>query len=251
MLKIQLDHVYNENIEEEIYSVIQKANHIYFTSVMPRRSYKKTFIKPNIKKQRMHKQIDILRNIPQPDQRTNAWYEFRYDLLTASNIWKGLSGQSYINSLIYEKCKPLDLQKYNRINMGSPLHWGQKYEPLSVIIYEDKYKTKVEDFGCIKDDKTDFLGASPDGINVDPNSKIFGRMLEIKNRFSDSVPITGNPKRDYWIQMQFQMGVCKLNECDFLETKFVEYNSKEDFDNDGTLHIPTMKNKKEYLCVFL
>ena len=88
-------------------------------------------------------------------------------------------------------------------------------------------KLKVEDFGCIKDDNHDFLGASPDGINVDPNSKRYGRMLEVKNRVSESVPITGNPKREYWIQMQFQMGVCGLKECDFFESRFIEYENKE------------------------
>ena len=32
------------------------------------------------------------------------------------------------------------------VNVNTPLHWGQKYEPLSVLIYEDKFNTKVEDF---------------------------------------------------------------------------------------------------------
>ena len=33
--------------------------------------------------------------------------------------------------------------------------------------------------------------------------------------------------------MQMQMGACKLNECDFLETKFDAYESREDFYKDG------------------
>lgn len=254
VLKLQLEDVYNEFIEEEIHAIIQKANKIYFTSIIPRRSYRKTFDKPRINMKVIENQIEYLRNIPQPEQRTTAWYEFRYNLLTASNIWKALSGQSYVNSLIYEKCKPLNLDKYKSVNMESPFHWGQKYEPVSVLIYEEKYKTKVEDFGCIKDDTHDFLGASPDGIIVDPVSTRYGRMLEIKNRFSDSVPITGNPKRDYWIQMQFQMGVCKLNECDFLETRFIEYANKEEFnkDTDGTFtKTADGKQKGIFMCFMI
>ena len=44
------------------------------------------------------------------------------------------------------------------------------------------YKTKVKDYGCIQHDKYKFLGASPDGINVDINiTTLYGRMVEIKN----------------------------------------------------------------------
>ena len=45
------------------------------------------------------------------------------------------------------------------VNVDSPLHWGQKYEPLSVLIYESMYNTTVDDFGCIQHDKYKFLGA--------------------------------------------------------------------------------------------
>ena len=46
-------------------------------------------------------------------------------------------------------------------------------------------------------------------------------MLEIKNIVNRE--IDGIPKKEYWIQMQLQMEVCDLDECDFLETKFIEY----------------------------
>ena len=32
--------------------------------------------------------IEQLRNIPQPQQKTTEWYEFRYNLISASNLWK-------------------------------------------------------------------------------------------------------------------------------------------------------------------
>lgn len=38
-----------------------------------------------------------------------------------------------------------------------------------------------------------FLGASPDGINIEPNSEKYGVMLEIKNIVNRE--ITGIPKR--------------------------------------------------------
>jgi len=113
------------------------------------------------------------------------------------------------------------------VNTNTTLHWGQKYEPLSVMLYEKMYETKVEDFGCIQHPEYKFLGASPDGINIDPLKERYGRMLEIKNIVNRE--INGIPKKEYWVQMQLQMEVCDLDECDFLETKFVEYPDRETF----------------------
>ena len=177
--------------------------------------------------------IEYLRTRPQPPQRTDAWYKFRHNLITASNAYKAFESQSSINQLIYEKCQPLktaETDSFSYVNVKSPFHWGQKYEPVSVLLYEEIFKTKVEDFGCIQHDKYSCIGASPDGINVDPSSPLYGRMLEIKNVVSRE--ITGIPKKEYAIQMQLQMEVCNLDECDFLETKFVEYGSETEFYND-------------------
>lgn len=187
--------------------------------------------------------IKYLENIPQPEQRTDEWYIFRHGLITASNAWKCFGSQSQRNSIIYEKCKPLilnnEIEQQNPsdtnnsyVNTQTTLHFGQKYEPLSVLYYEYIYKTRVGEFGCIPHPKYSFLGASPDGINIDPESSLFGVMLEIKNICNRE--ITGNPKLEYWVQTQLQMETCDLNKCHFLETRFIEYASKEDFDKDGT-----------------
>jgi putative phage-type endonuclease len=174
--------------------------------------------------------IEHIKQKPQPEQRTEEWYTFRHNLITASNAYKAFEGQNTINQLIYEKCQPLknkEDEKSKMVNINTPFHWGQKYEPLSVMLYENMYNTKVADFGCIQHDKYAFLGASPDGINVDMNSERYGRMLEIKNIVNRE--INGIPKKEYWIQMQMQMEVCDLNECDFLETKFLEYDNAKTF----------------------
>ena len=69
---------------------------------------------------------------------------------------------------------------------------------------------------------------------MEPNSGLYGRMLEIKNPTTRE--ITGIPKEEYWVQMQLQMEVCGLNHCDFLETKFSVYETKEQFDEDGDFY---------------
>ena len=54
---------------------------------------------------------------------------------------------SFRNSLIYEKCRPINKEKFGFVNMDSPFHWGHKYEPISVEIYQKRYDTIVDDFG--------------------------------------------------------------------------------------------------------
>jgi putative phage-type endonuclease len=201
---------------------------LYFRYANPPRECGSTFIRkpPNV--EIINKKLAHIRSKPQPDQRTPEWYKFRHDLLTASNAWKAFDSQACVNQLIYEKCKPLlqcGQEKEQHVNTSSPMHWGQKYEPVSRMIYEHMYKTRVADFGCLQHDTHPFLGASPDGINVDPASQRYGRMLEIKNIVNRD--ITGSPKKEYWIQMQLQMETADLNECDFLETQFAEEGEEE------------------------
>lgn len=177
--------------------------------------------------------IEYIQNQPQPVQRTDEWYEFRNSLLSASSLWKALGSQSQINSLIYEKCQAYN-NEFERRSYGTstPMHWGVKYEPVTVMIYEDLYQTTVGEFGCIRHSEYPFIGASPDGINMNPSSLKYGHMVEIKNIVNRD--ITRIPKEDYWIQTQIQMETCKLDNCDFVETRIKEYDNEEDFYNNTT-----------------
>lgn len=221
---------FDEEEEDDIYDTICEAVDIYIT--LKEGNEIKKEIKEN---SHIHNPITTilhgLRNEIQPDQRTPEWYNFRYNLITASNAYKAFGTQCQINSLIYEKCKPLTMDNITHVNTSSPMHWGQMYEPVSVAFYEHTYKTKIELFGCIKHPVHSFLGASPDGINVDmTNPHKYGKMLEIKNVTSRK--ITGVPLIEYWTQVQLQMEVCNLDTCDLFETQFVEYDSIKDFNND-------------------
>ena len=212
---------------------------LYFRYANPPRECGSTFIRkpPNVPV--IDAKLAHIRAKPQPDQRTPEWYKFRHDLLTASNAWKAFESQACMNQLIYEKCKPLkEYEEKEYVNTASPMHWGQKYEPVSRMIYEHLYKTRVADFGCLQHDAYPFLGASPDGINVDPASQRYGRMLEIKNIVNRD--ITGIPKKEYWIQMQLQMETADLNECDLLETQFAEEGEEETGESKDALMTGTM-----------
>lgn len=245
------EHILNSDfIEDDLNDILEEAFQIYITTFHTERSIAMNvntesddatqitkIAEMNIEEINMLTfKINNLRNKPQPEQRTNAWYKFRHNLITASNAYKAFESQATINQLIYEKCQPLKTESFEKdniqkiVNVNTPMHHGQKYEPLSVMIYEYLYKSKVEDFGCIQHEHFLFLGASPDGIVVDKTSERYGRMLEIKNIVNRE--ITGIPKKEYWVQMQLQMEVCDLDKCDFLETKFVEYLDYNSYQND-------------------
>jgi len=250
LLSIQIENINNCNaINYKLNYIIKLAMNYYFSYIYPCRSYpcSKILRKPKISI--IQNKINYLTNIPQPEQRTNEWYLFRYNLLTASNIWKAYGSEKTQNQLIYEKCKPINLDKYNSVNMESSLHWGQKYEPISIEWYEKHYNTTVTDFGCIPHSELSYIGASPDGINTDSSSSRYGRMLEVKNIVNRE--ITGIPKMEYWIQMQIQMEVCNLNECDFLETRFIEYEDYNSFINDGEFNTSENNNTKGIIMCFI
>ena len=174
--------------------------------------------------------IARIQAVPQLKQRAPEWYAFRHTLITASSIHKAHGSNAKRNELIVEKCDPtLTVQS---LSMEGSRHWGVKYEPVSIAYYESKYGTHIAEFGCLRHPTIPFIGASPDGINDDPTSPLFGRMLEIKNPVSRE--INGTTKAEYWIQVQNQMAVCGLKSCDFLETHFVEYDSRAAFEADGS-----------------
>ena len=224
--------ILTEEVKREIQSHVEQSMKIFYTRIAPPRVSGPTFIRLSplqllALKNKMTEKITYLKGVTQPEQRTTAWYEFRYRYLTASNIWKAFISESTKNQLIFEKCKPLLTPGTSGsgggggVSLDSPMHWGNKYEPLSIKIYEKMFETQISDFGCIPHKDLAFLAASPDGINTASESPRYGRMLEVKNIVNRE--INGNPKMEYWIQMQVQMEVCDLHECDFLETRFVEY----------------------------
>ena len=172
--------------------------------------------------------VDHLTNIDMPVQRTREWYLFRHELFTASNLWKLFASECQYNSLVYEKCLPFSDTVNFSFGINNSTHWGVKYESVTTEIYKRKNGVELMELGCIPHRKYPFIGASPDGIVV--SSPYKGRMLEIKNPVNRK--IDGIPSEAYWIQMQIQMEVCDLDECDFVETQFFEYISDMEFWND-------------------
>jgi putative phage-type endonuclease len=151
-------------------------------------------------------------------------------MITASNLYKALGSEAQQNQLIVEKCQAFDqfkaeCSRHGNLSSDNPMAHGTKYEAISAMIYEKKNKTRLGEYGCMVHPEWPFLGASPDGINVEPEALTYGRMVEIKNIVNRE--IDGIPLEHYWVQMQTQMEVCDLDECDFVETRIKEFANVE------------------------
>ena len=255
--KIIIDEIYDNyeimNITLDKSNNIKIKNNIkknvlnYLSKNLVLRCNGDTYIDINFNDNKLKEKIFYLKNVKQPKQKTEEWYQFRYNHLTASNLWKIFSTDNSRNQLIYEKCLPLNTNKYKSSFNETPMSWGHKYEDVSIKYYEKIYNTRIRDYGCIPHNTYSFLAASPDGINDDETNPRYGRMLEIKNIVNRK--ITGIPKKEYWVQMQLQMAVCDLDECDFLETRFIEYENYDNFVNDGLFN-KTKDGKQKGIIIY-
>jgi putative phage-type endonuclease len=166
---------------------------------------------------------DLLRN-PGIEQRTAEWYDVRKSLITASDFAQALGeGKFGTQKQLFQKKSGYEVEKFNP--MVPPLKWGTMFEAVACQIYEQRNDCKVHEFGLLRHPEHDFFGASPDGITD------MGIMLEIKCPYKRK--ITGEIPVQYYYQIQGQLDVCKLEECDYLECEFEEYPTQEDFETDA------------------
>lgn len=176
---------------------------------------------------RNRRQLDRLKQIPVIEQRTPIWYETRKNLITASDFGDALGMEKFGKKTDLKKFfkKKVGIEPQPAYDLTSPaLSHGVKYEPIATTMYQSRYGVTVHEFGLIKHPRHDFLGASPDGISD------LGVMLEIKCPYkrivSDSI------MEQYYYQMQGQLDACDLDECDFLEATFEEYQEEGIFFDD-------------------
>ena len=188
---------------------------------------------------RLKYQVSKLQKLELPEQRSPEWYALRRNMLTASSLAAALGDDFFKsrNELILEKVENKEIPF-----VPNPItEWGVKYEEIATKFYEKMNNLEIIEFGLIPHPDFTIFGASPDGIcSNDSPDEFIGRMLEIKcppkRKFTKTVP------KHYWYQMQGQLECCNLEECDFLQVKFQEYDNYEDYVKDGNNLGYTEKN---------
>jgi putative phage-type endonuclease len=200
---------------------------------------------------RRRKRIVEIKKIPQFEQKSIEWLKQRSECLTATAIATVLDEDpyKYPAELLLDKCgkAPPFVENEN-------VHHGKKYEQIGTMFYSYRNNITVAEYGLIQHDKYTFIGASPDGIcekitmESDKLSKLVGRLLEIKFPKLRKINTVGNLDGDicphyYYVQVQTQLYVTEMDECDFLQCQIEEYDSWEDFVQDSNAKIPGLSKK--------
>jgi putative phage-type endonuclease len=170
-------------------------------------------------------QLELLKLHPVIEQRTPPWYKVREKMITASRFGSacGVDKNSSYKEFMRKACK-LEEDPGFPAMLLEIMEWGTMMEEVATQIYMKRYNTFVNEFGLIIWDKDPRYGASPDGITDE------GIMLEIKCPWKR--PITGAVPSGYFYQIQGQLAICNLEECDFAEYNFQKYWSRDAFYSD-------------------
>ena len=176
--------------------------------------------------------VERILTLPQIPQRTQEWYLQGKRVLTASEFAYLFGSPRAVRQLAFQKvAPPADAvpQQTNRLacltgEMG-PFDWGVRFEPVVKIILADKWGATIMDSGRLLHPTDPLLAASPDGLILDATDPCrIGRLLEIKcpitREIGNEIPF------EYWCQMQIQMEVTGIDECEYVEVK-IESNTKQ------------------------
>ena len=215
---------------------------------------------------KLKKHFQKLKKLPQPEQKTKEWFDYRHNRITASDTAAAIDLNPYepVESFILKKCDPA-----HKFLDNANVYHGKKYEPIATLIYEYIYNIKVIEFGALPSEKYQILGASPDGIcscsTLDSNfSPMLGRMLEIKCTTTRQIYTSGMIPGHicpyyYYCQVQQQLECCDLEECDFWQCKLIEYKNRNEYLSDlcnNTVHTIgtnneqiTIDNKIKYILI--
>jgi putative phage-type endonuclease len=170
------------------------------------------------------KQLTHLKSLPHLKQRTTEWYEARKSRLTASDLEEAISEG---NLRLAKKKAGVITDTTNYISIA-PLKWGTMFEAMATRCYsQERQDIEVHEFGLLPDPSLEHFGASPDGIND------IGIMVEIKCPYSREIVDNSIPYK-YYMQIQGQLAVCQLEECDYIECNFKTYDSHTDYIDDIT-----------------
>lgn len=180
----------------------------------------KNFIENRVKNLKLNTQkLKILLNYPLIEQRTKEWFDKRKKCLTASDLLEGISKN---NKLLAKKKAGVYIDNTDFTSIP-PLKWGTMFEDMAIREYSQiNNNIKIHEFGLIDNNNIENFAASPDGISE------LGIMIEIKCPYSRKIKKNVIPEK-YYYQIQGQLAVCNLSECDYVECDFGTINNENDY----------------------
>jgi putative phage-type endonuclease len=139
------------------------------------------------------------------EQRSQEWLDLRENMITASDVASALGENHYESPDAFVKKKVL---RTKWAGNAATAH-GTLLEPVVRDLYDKKYGRVSHEVGLVQHREYPWLGASPDGITED------GILVEIKCPLTRK--IEPNVPKHYWPQVQLQLEITDLEECDFVQ----------------------------------
>ena len=175
----------------------------------------------------------------QVPQRTPEWYSQSKMLLTASEFSTILGTPHAVSMLALQKVAPVSENLRSSTTacctpeMG-PFDWGIRFEPVVKQVMNQMGRAKIVDVGRIVHPENTRLAASPDGIITEADDeRRIGRLVEIKCPVRRV--IDGTIPNEYWCQMQIQMEVTSIDECEYVEMSFESGYKDHAYTIDGSV----------------
>ena len=141
------------------------------------------------------------------EQRSQEWLDLRENMITASDAASAIGESRYESEDAFVKKKVLRTKWAG----NAATEHGTRLEPFVRDLYDQKFNRKSHEIGLVQHREYPWLGASPDGVTED------GILVEIKCPISRK--IESKVPKHYWPQVQLQLEITDLEECDFVQYK--------------------------------
>ena len=185
--------------------------------------------------------VKSIQEAPQIPQRSEEWYRHFGKVLTASEFSAVFTNTKRRRDLVVSKVNPsTDIPNFQHAcptDSMTALGWGIRFEPVVKQLLEHRDKCKLFEPGRLYHKTNTHLAASPDGLIAEAsNPEQLARLVEIKCPYSRT--IGGEIPSDYWIQMQIQMEVADVDECEYIEVELVSNRANQQIplDLSGTTY---------------
>ena len=236
---IEVNYDLDKDYINELFLLIRKMLRPFHKKYqLKKRNIVKEIYEYFINKMNVNKSVIRISKLKQPAQRSQEWYDARYNKITASEI-ASVIGTDMSNicenerKKIYKKpafknsyeLMKTKILKNDEFKGNIYTDWGILFEPIATLLYEHRNNNRILEFGLIEHPKIDLFAASPDGI-TQKNAIMIEIKVPYQRKLSGLVPL------NYWMQMQLQMETCNLDKCHFVEVKTLKY-SKEEYDIDN------------------
>ena len=152
------------------------------------------------------------------EQRSQEWLDQREQMITASDVASAIGENRYESIDSFVKKKVL---RTKWAGNAATAH-GTALEPMVRDMYDQRTGRKSHEIGLVQHREYPWLGASPDGVTED------GLLIEIK------CPLTRKIEKKvpsyYLPQVQLQLEITDLEECDFIQYRPEEMKTAQEGD---------------------